>query len=46
MWGQDSSGETDLTPASPTPGKAAKGEGISLEDLRRNLKIPLKLRRE
>ena len=41
LWGSDESDGADLTPPSPTPAGVAEGEGITLEDLGRSVKIPL-----
>ena len=41
LWGSDESDEADLTPPSPTPAGVAGGEGITLEELGRSVKIPL-----
>ena len=41
LWGSDESDGADLTPPSPTPAGVAEGEGITLEELGKSVKIPL-----
>ena len=41
LWGSDESDGADLAPPSPTPAGVAGGEGITLEELGRSVKIPL-----